>query len=145
MWKIVFLSFLSLYVQLATSVKDPHLCIKNVEVSYTVTERASLESYGEFANLLKMLNVPGEMRTIQKTKLEAREECCEGYERSTKADEGCQPVPTVLQDEPSSTVSVIDNNPIVPLAISNSSKLSYRCCKIELILICAIVHIFTRL
>nr|XP_032289052.1 uncharacterized protein LOC116649889 [Drosophila virilis] len=143
MWSILLLSLLSLYVQLATSVKDPHLCIKNVEVSYTVTERASLESYGEFASLLKMLNVPGEMRTIQKTKLEEREECCEGYERS--AIEDCQPVPTVLQDEPSSTVSVIDNNPIVPLGISNSSKVSYRCCKIELIFMCAIVLILTRL
>ncbi|TDG40376.1 hypothetical protein AWZ03_013206 [Drosophila navojoa] len=125
---VLLLAILSACAHLATSTEDPHLCIKNVEVPYTVTERVSLDNYGEFTKILKSLSVLGEMRTVEKIKLEPREVCCDGYQPSAIPGEGCQPVPTTTEEpEESSTAAPIEDKPIVPMARSMSSKLIRSC------------------
>lgn len=45
--------------------KDPNMCMREFKVSYTVTERSSLDSYErEFIPMLKELNVQGEIREV---------------------------------------------------------------------------------
>ncbi|KRG02966.1 uncharacterized protein LOC26528237 [Drosophila mojavensis] len=51
---VLLLAILSAYIHMATSTEDPHLCIKNVEVPYTVTERVNLDNYGEFAIVVSL-------------------------------------------------------------------------------------------
>lgn len=59
------LSFISFYARLVIGARDPNMCMREFKVSYTVTERSSLDSYDrEFISMLKELNVQGEIREV---------------------------------------------------------------------------------
>lgn len=64
MSKFWVLLLLSQYAHIVICAKDSHMCIKDVEVNYTVTERVPLEAYEDFASVLRNLDVLGEMKVV---------------------------------------------------------------------------------
>ncbi|KAL7740382.1 hypothetical protein ACLKA6_013180 [Drosophila palustris] len=121
---------------------DPHMCIKDVEVSYTVTERVPLDAYEDFESVLRDLDVQGEMILVTKTKLEPREVCCDGYQRSEVEGEGCQPVPIVIPEEQDPIADAVDPTALEQSKFKNicptnefdfevilgEKELEYECC-----------------
>lgn len=65
MEKTLLVCFISFYARLVIGATDPNMCMREFEVSYTVTERTPLDSYdSSFIPILKQLNVQGEMREV---------------------------------------------------------------------------------
>lgn len=64
MTKVLILCFISLYARLVIGAGDSHMCIRDIQVSYTATERIPVEQYGEFMDLLMELDVPGEVKEV---------------------------------------------------------------------------------
>lgn len=58
------LLLLSQCAQIVICSEDPHMCIRDVEVSYSVTERVPLDAYEDFESVLRDLDVQGEMRLV---------------------------------------------------------------------------------
>lgn len=113
MEKVFLLCLISIYARLAIGARDPNLCIRDIRVTYMATERTPLEHYIDYIDILKELDVKGEVKEVVgfrikkckkkvcavndlilqiKTRLESREVCCEGYEPSVLDDKVCQPV-----------------------------------------------------
>ncbi|XP_032583749.1 uncharacterized protein LOC116803641 [Drosophila sechellia] len=103
MFKILLLAALSMLTyKISSCDENPHLCRQVVTVNYTEKVTRPLEDFGNFAKYFQQLGIPTGKKLVTLTKLEEKEVCCAGFEKST--DEKCVPI----QPTTTSTTETID-------------------------------------
>ncbi|XP_033168159.1 uncharacterized protein LOC117146273 [Drosophila mauritiana] len=103
MFKILLLAALSMLTyKISSCDENPHLCRQVVTVNYTEKVTRPLEDFGNFAKYFQQLGIPTGKKLVTLTKLEEKEVCCAGFEKST--DEKCLPI----QPTTTSTTETVD-------------------------------------
>ncbi|KQS70459.1 uncharacterized protein Dere_GG26180 [Drosophila erecta] len=87
--------------EIASCDEDAHLCRQLETVNYTETVTRPIEDYGSFAKYFKELRISAGKKNVTLTKLEEKEVCCPGFEKSS--DEKCVPIPPTTTMETTST------------------------------------------